>query len=290
VPPRAELLRPGPPEAVGVRELVLPILYLDVPALRDEAPDDEAILLIKPFQYVDWRQLRFEAPESPKYRRAVASMVERLAAASVAAERTAPPSELPVVLDQSDDELGFVERIAVAEEAMPVWANTVMQIGPALVKLGAVMQPFGDELSQRQQSGQLTASQRLQIFQRMADELRQPVDELKSLSNDFATQLNKVDLGMRAIIERSSLEAKSNPAGVPQICEFFNLLRTLAQSTDEGLGQAKTFVDMLEPAESSSRNLRPVIRDLRQSLLLLSEGKEVTREWVKLIDETGITC
>ena len=199
-------------------------------------------------------------------------------------------SELPALPDQSDDALGYVDRIAALEEAMPAWNNTVMKLAPVLVKLGAVMQPFGDEIKQLQESGELTATLRQQIFQRMADALREPVDELKSLSNDFATQLNSVDVGIRAIIERAPLEAKSDPSTVPQICEIFNALRVMAQSTEEGLGEVKNFVDMLEPAESMSRNLRPVVRDLRQSLLLLSEGKEVTREWVKLVDAADISC
>ena len=37
-------------------------------------------------------------------------------------------------------------------------------------------------------------------------------------------------------------------------------------------------------------DLRPPLRRLKQGLTLMLEAREVTDEWVRLMDETGIDC
>jgi hypothetical protein len=58
---RRELLTfAGHAKSLHVSELLLPLLYVDVPSLFDEESDDEAIALIARMQYEDWRELRLE--------------------------------------------------------------------------------------------------------------------------------------------------------------------------------------------------------------------------------------
>jgi hypothetical protein len=49
-------------------------------------------------------------------------------------------------------------------------------------------------------------------------------------------------------------------------------------------------IDAIEPLEKMSRDLRPVLRRLKQGLTILIESTEVISEWLNLIDETGIIC
>jgi hypothetical protein len=44
---------------LGVKELVLPLLYVDVPSLHEDAPADDLVALVQTFQWKDWRGLRF---------------------------------------------------------------------------------------------------------------------------------------------------------------------------------------------------------------------------------------
>src|SRR5215467_3239804 len=65
-------------EALGVKELVLPLLYVDMPEIYEASPVDELVTLVKKYQWVDWRNLRHEESASAKYRRAVALLANRL--------------------------------------------------------------------------------------------------------------------------------------------------------------------------------------------------------------------
>jgi len=41
-------------EKLGIKELVLPILYVDFPALHDDPQGDDLVALIARFQWMDW--------------------------------------------------------------------------------------------------------------------------------------------------------------------------------------------------------------------------------------------
>ena len=49
-------------------------------------------------------------------------------------------------------------------------------------------------------------------------------------------------------------------------------------------------INAITPVEKMSRDLRPVLRRLRQGLTTMVEAREVTDEWVHLIDRSGIIC
>lgn len=65
-------------ESLGVRELLLPLVYVPVPDLSSDDPSDEAVALVARTQYVDWTELRLEDQDSPAYRRAVNALAARL--------------------------------------------------------------------------------------------------------------------------------------------------------------------------------------------------------------------
>ena len=64
---RRELLAfAGKTVTLGLEKQLLPILYVDVPSLAPENPD-EAVALVALAQYVDWRSFRLMEPESREY-------------------------------------------------------------------------------------------------------------------------------------------------------------------------------------------------------------------------------
>jgi hypothetical protein len=64
-------------KALGVDELILPILYVK-PADFSQESADEAVALIARMQYVDWTKTRLQEPKSRKYREAVNALATRL--------------------------------------------------------------------------------------------------------------------------------------------------------------------------------------------------------------------
>ena len=64
--------------ALGMKDLVLPLHYADVPELGRSDSNDELVNLVRSFQWEDWRSLRFADRSSEAYRRAVAQLASRL--------------------------------------------------------------------------------------------------------------------------------------------------------------------------------------------------------------------
>jgi TIR domain len=110
---------------LGIKELVLPLLYVDVPSLHDETAGDDLIRLVRTFQWEDWRELRFFDVAAEGYRRGVAELAARL----VEANRQLEKADRTAIALQADDSLrravddspGFLDQIATAEETLPGW-------------------------------------------------------------------------------------------------------------------------------------------------------------------------
>ena len=124
---RRELLTfAGRAESLGVRELVLPILYVDVPDL-DDSSKDEAVALVARMQYVDWRDLRLQDHGSEDYRRAINALASRLS--SVASTIDDRERGREVARAEGDSELGTTdsldELLAELTRLLPEWLASV---------------------------------------------------------------------------------------------------------------------------------------------------------------------
>jgi hypothetical protein len=277
-------------ERLGVRELVMPILYIDVPALHDDPPEDETMVLVKSFQWESWVDLRFADSASSEYRRAVAKLARRLADANALAERT-DVSAAAIALSEGDDdqELGVLDLMARAEEAMPQWSETMQEITREIENISTLAQATTAEMAQGDKQGKGFAA-RLTAARRMAKELDGPAQRIDNLGEQFARQLYEIDQGVRLLIERLPGEVEEDPEGRESACEFFQSVRLMADSAEEGLGALKGMVDAMSPIEGMSRDLRPRLRKLNHGLTLMYEGRNVIRSWVAQIEASPLDC
>jgi hypothetical protein len=267
-------------KALGSKELVLPIVYLDVPALKEDAAGDEAVALVQSLQWADWTQLRFASPDSPEYRAAVARLATRLAEANAIAEQ---PDDVPDVGREVSDEAGLVDRLAVMEEAMPKLATTVIEATALIESIGTVASDAAAAISESDAADRGFAG-RLAVLRRLSSDLAGPAGEILALGQAFTSELHKIDDGMGLLIEQAAVEARDDVDSLDAAIEFFDLIRGLTVSADEGLGGLSMLMESMEPAEKMSRDLRPVFRDMRQGLTLFVEGRDVMREWTRLVD------
>jgi hypothetical protein len=270
---------------LGVQELLLPILYMDVPGLEDDPPSDDLLALVKRFQWVDWRELRFADRFSSEYRRAVASLAERLVAANRTAEATGASDAAISHAESLDDEAGVIELLAGFEAALPRLTATTQAIGEAIREVGQVVQST-NEVVALDQGGANAFARRLQILRKLSIELADPSSRISTLGDDFAQQLHDVDLGIRAIIAR----APEEPENKSEFCSFFEVVRSMVTSSNNGLGALQGMVDSTAPLEKLSRDIRPPLRDMRRGLTLMVEGRDVMRPWVALMDASGLDC
>lgn len=277
--------------SLGMKELVLPLHYVEVAALRHESPGDDLIDLVRRFQWVDWTDLRFADISSEKYRRAVSNLAERLVDANRHADKVAvtPESLAADVGEEGDDLPGFLDVVASAEKGLPRLVSTTDKLTEDIELIGNEMRQATIEIerSDHHASG---FSARLAVAQKLARKLAPTVERISSLGNEYATQLHEVDQGFRAIIERAHEEVAKGAASREDVCQFFGTVRALSAAAHAGLASTQGMIDAIAPIEKVSRDLRPVLRRLRQGLTTLVEARKVSDDWIQLIDESGIVC
>lgn len=120
--------------------------------------------------------------------------------------------------------------------------------------------------------------------------MREPTERIWSFGNEFASQLHQIDMGIRAIIERAPSEVRESSESRSEVCSFFHVVHELSASAREALEGIQSMIDAISPVEAMSRDLRDPLRRLRQGPTLMVEAREVTDEWVELIEGTGIDC
>lgn len=277
-------------QQLGLEKLIMPILWVDFPALHEDPPTDGVIELIKPFQWENWTELRHAESSSSDYRRAVAKMATRLAEANAEADRAdIAGTALQALKDDRDDSPGTVDLMARAEESLPEWAETVQLIGQEIENIGRLMQAGTDELNTANVARKGFAG-RLVVLRNVARELEGPSTRIRDFGDEFTRQLNDVDRGITVIIQNAPAEIEGDPATKEGFCEFFYSIREMASSADDGLGSLSAMIDAIKPVEAMSRDLREPLRTLRRGLTAMHEGRQVINSWIGLIDDTGIEC
>lgn len=277
---------------LGIKKIILPLLYVDVPALRGESVTDDLFVLVNTFQRVDWRDLRFLDVTSEGYRRNVFQLATRLVEANLQTE--IPPSPIATPSEEIsesdiDDSPGIIDKLAFSEETLPKLTDTVKAIVKEISLIGEFMVKATKEIERGTSQGKGFAS-RLVVARQLSLQLTDPTEHICSLSNEYASQLHKVDEGFRIFIERAPIEIKENPKSKDNFCDLFKGLRTLSEASRVGLDSIQHMIDSSAPLEKMSRDLRPVLRRLRQGLTIMVESRSVSDEWVHLIESSGIVC
>jgi hypothetical protein len=277
----------GHAKSLGLEELLLPILYFDVPQLKDPNPGDEVMTLVAQRQYEDWTKLRLEDEDSPEYRKAVNRLAARLVEIL---ERTAEVDPPPVVLaDDADpeDEPGMLDLMADAEAALPSWANSMEQFGVTVREMGERVRLANEEMSASDARGGGFAG-RLRITQSLAEDLKDPVDKLGQLGHQYSADLLAIDPGILGTIRLVEIEGISGE-NEAQVVEFFNTIKTTAGQIRGMVNSVREFSSSLDGAASLSKSMRPLIKKMRASLQRVVDGQAVLDEWERRIDEVSRT-
>jgi hypothetical protein len=127
-------------------------------------------------------------------------------------------------------------------------------------------------------------------MRKLAQRLLEPVDQMWSLTDRFASELHKIDDGFRVLIERAGAEALQDPTAKTAICVLFNTVRSMTAHAHSALARVQQMTTSMAPVEKMSRDVRPVLRRLREALTRMIEAGAVMDEWVTLIDATGVDC
>jgi hypothetical protein len=272
--------------ALGIPQLVMPILYMDVPKLHEDEPDDPLMVAVKQRHWKDWRELRFDERSSGAYRSSVHDLANEIAERAVEAESADIPGAAVAVQDSGtpdvDDQPGLIDRIAALEEAMPRWGETLTEISDEIAVIGEMMRASTEEIQQSPGKG---FAGRLVVARRLAGDLEAPVNTIETRAREWLADLDSIDSGVRVLLERADEAYEEDAAGT---LTFLRSVRTLSDSANQGLGQALVMERSLGVVADQSRDLRPVLRRLQKALISMAEARQLTDEWATLIDRTEL--
>ncbi len=279
-------------EKLGVTEIILPILYRDVPALHEADPTDPLMKTIKQIQWRSWTELRLKDRFSSEYRTAVDELAVELVRRVMVVESKDVVSAVESADDSAEEgEAGTLDKIAALEEAMPRWTESLSAISEEIDRIGKIMSQGTVDIERGTKSGKGTAA-RLTVARRVAQELGGPVENIEVLGQTFATSLAEIDEGVRTLLIEGAaqLQESNDPAELAQYCEFVGTIRGLVIASREGLGSVKQMVASSQPLEKMSKDMRMPLRRLRSSLTAMAQAQEITDAWGVVVDESSIDC
>ena len=283
-------------QALGDKELFLPILYVSVPELDLEDPGDSIIKLVKSTNWVDWRENRFLETTSGKYREAVHHLVSRLVKVNNRLDErkeeslSAQGNALTVESSSDDLELGTIEKVAKFEESMEDMNLSVLSILAGIKEITSIMSSKYDEMMHSPKY--YSYAYRVAVLKHLASELLPTVDTIEIEINDYARETRDIDDGLRVLlsmlaegmISRQKTKTVVNQGEQKNVLDFFSSIETLVAaviSSTEGINQ---MIESCLPLEKMSRDLRPVLRKLRKALTLMLESMNASSGWLALVE------
>ncbi|GAA1785303.1 toll/interleukin-1 receptor domain-containing protein [Nostocoides veronense] len=263
--------------AIGLQDLVLPILYVDVPELHQVEPIDPLVRIIKKYNWMDWRDHRLVDCNSSQYRQACNKVASRLIEITQSAELVQSP--IVPAGDNSadeDDAPGALDKMSEAEDKMSTMGEKVERIGAIMEQLGQTVSPVGEQIEQANDTTKPIAA-RLTILKKLSFAIRPIADEMLNAGGEFGSDLRAMDDGVQELIFAAQREYGG--PDTEAIDSFLQSLIDLGHASEEGLSQAKSLADTILPVESLSRDLRGPLRDVRKGLMLAYDGLPIILHW-----------
>lgn len=268
----------------GLTGILLPILYVDVPALFEEVPGDPLVLAIKTIQWKDWRKLRPKPRDSEEYKVAVIDIVDRLIDANKKIERrienetrsTYVSKPSLATQEPAEEKPGVLDSFVEMESNMDKLPKMVEQFK---IDMGKIQTIFTSENNSTQSKLGLNASVR--AAKKISVKLTPVVDRIVKTSQDYNNQIQIMDLGIQGLFDiiENQLNTKQP---LPQA--FTDLLKSISTSEptlEEANIVLEEAVTQLTPYISISRDLRAPLRKLIMGLTIFSTALATSLDWSK---------
>jgi len=271
--------------SIGVRELVLALLYVDIPQLNDEKNQDALINTIRGFQYEDWREIRFSNTNSEQYRIAVYRLAKRLVEINSKIEQNndghSEILETALPEKNEDDDAGLIDKLAEMEKTMPEWNSTLLELTKEIENVGTIAREETEYMSSKENGTNFL--ERLDMIRKLANRLSVPAEKIWQLSNKNMAQVNAVEIGLCSLFENASEQIKTNPQEKENVESFLTSFRGLISAGKDSFNGIDSMISSLGPVEKLSREIRPVIRKIKEGLTRFYQTKDSFNEWEKIL-------
>ncbi|GIF75295.1 hypothetical protein Asi02nite_48130 [Asanoa siamensis] len=270
----------GRASSANARELVLPIIYAETPAVTDPDTQDEVARIVQQIQWEDWRKLRLAEESSPEYRSAVNKVANRLVA--IAAEVAERPVE-PLIDEAGDDSPGSLDQMAIAEHNIFRWAEIMADLGKDLPDLANIAR---DHLAKLKESDRRGGGMRgrLVVMNEFANALSGISERVLENGLAFSRSAIEADPGIQAIIRMIHGEAESDEER-EQVEQFYRQIEEVSETGTAAVVSLRDLIQNIDNVQSLARVVKTPMRQLRKGLTGVIDGVTVLNGWSRLIDE-----
>jgi hypothetical protein len=278
---RKELLRfAGAAKSLGLEELILPILYIDVPTLHDAAERDEAETIVASRQWEDWRELRLEAEDSAPYRKGVNRLATRLReiALHVAELPDRIADEVESKEPDEDGDVPLFELLAEAEDVFPEWTETMEGISEAIVDLGEAAKEWGPRFDEAVRKN-ASFKERLALLRKFSRAIDEPVGRIEQLGQRYAQQLIAIDPVIHRLYREALTDAELSAENREAAKSWARSTQELADTQDGTVDMMSGLLDSMRPLGNTSRDVRKQVRRTERGLKGIIDGKSVFDGW-----------
>ena len=274
-------------------DLIIPILYMKTPGLNNHQ-DGLAVELAKR-QYFTWGDLRFEEMNSNRVRKAIAKLAEQVVSAFVSvltSEPEAPPEVLPTD-DTAEEPPGFMELLAEAEEAFPLFNTAIRSLTDLLNETAEMTKIATKELQDTSKKPNPGAA-RIMVIRRLVTRLKRPISEMENVTDDYVDQCTRVGSGMEVLTDVVRYAKTEEDIKAAQKLQLS--LNQLADNGENGINQIEELRRILANNYRLSSTLRPVLRRMSNALHKIEPSKHEFATWrdsysagLALLDRTDDT-
>lgn len=265
--------------ALGVKELLLPVLLLNAPAIFNENSTDDVVIEAAARQWEVIEDAVLSDPRSSAWKTTMSHLAGRFVSAYEAAEAKLATTETmalqPVSVEEledsetEDDEPGLAELMESLEAGMKELGAVGTDMGPAIEGLGQAAGVAGN-LTENPTAHQLQAWS-LSAAQAFSG----PSQKVSELGERMFTTTKKVDLDMQRL-RRIAIEFL--PVG-SAMAENYNSSIEQLTGLDTVTQQLNSLLNSMKPAESFSVPLRKSLRPARRGLTRVTDSLRLIDTW-----------
>jgi len=269
----------GKAEGAGLGELLMPILYTTVPEFSDDNAD-ELVALLSRHQYEDWREHRVDGLDSPRARRAVHELAQRLADVATAVTTKQLDSEVATASGgESLEESGLYELADQINGRMPTWVEAIESQKIGAAQHDALWEMLGPRLK-KLESGTGQGGARFALLQRLAQE------DLPLAERELQAALthNRLILELQPYVERAFTVLAAHPGDRDLLEPFWSALQFSQNELEERWSSLELdgYLPMATWWKSRahlSRLARQVADTYGAALVRVDEGNEILQDW-----------
>lgn len=264
--------------ALGVKELILPVLLLDAPAIFNQNSTDDVVREAAARQWEIIEDAVLSDPGSAAWKVTMSKLADRFVSSYAAAESklaTLNESDLELTLTESDegpdddDAPGLAELMESIQNNVSTLTHDAETIAPAIGSLGDAAS------SSKPPAARVTPQQMQAWSRRAARAFEDPAIQLSTSGESMLNTTRALDVDMKRL-RRLAVELLT--VG-PDVAIGYNDMLTQLSGIGEVAVQLEDLLTKFKPAEALSVPLRKALRPARRGLTRVTDSLHLIESW-----------